>query len=416
MKVGRKWAPQSWDAALDRCAGEFKRISSTYGPDSIGVLGSARATNEENYLIQKFARVVLGTNNVDCCARVCHTPSAAALKAMLGAGAATNSFDDIEASNTIFIFGANPLENHPVVGARIRQHVLKSGANLIVADPRRTEIAAGATLHLRLKPGTNIPLLNALAHVIAAEDLVDHKFLRERVAEWDEFRAFIGDWTAERAEGVCGVPADDIRKAARLYATAKPSMSFHGLGLTEHTQGTEGVMALINLALITGNVGKPGTGINPLRGQNNVQGAAHMGCDPSTLTGSVAIDERRTLFESVWSAPLPRSKGYNLLSMMDEAEAGRLKALWVIGYDVLPTLANEAATRRAFRNLEFVVVQDLFITKTAKVAANIFLPAASVLRKGRYLHECRAPNPAGAKSRCAAGRSTHGLADHLRSC
>ena len=381
LKVGRKWVPLSWDAALEHCAGEFKRISLTYGPDSIGVLGSARATNEENYLTQKFARVVLGTNNVDCCARVCHTPSAAALKAMLGAGAATNSFDDIEASNTIFIFGVNPLENHPIVGARIRQHVLKSGANLIVVDPRRTEMAAGAALHLRLKPGTNIPLLNALAHVIAAEDLVDHKFLQERVTEWDEFRVFIEDWTAERAEAICGVPADDIRKAARLYATAKPSISFHGLGLTEHTQGTEGVMALINLALITGNIGKPGTGINPLRGQNNVQGAAHMGCDPSTLTGSVAIDERRTLFESVWNAPLPRNKGYNLLSMMDEAEAGRLKALWVIGYDVLPTLANEAATKRALRNLEFVVVQDLFITKTAKVAANIFLPAASVFEK-----------------------------------
>ena len=381
VKMGRKWTPLSWNTALERCAFELKRISSTYGPDSIGVLGSARATNEENYLVQKFARVVLGTNNVDCCARVCHTPSAAALKAMLGAGAATNSFDDIEASNTIFVFGANPLENHPIVGARIRQHVLKSGANLIVADPRDTELAAGATLHLRLKPGTNIPLLNALAHVIVTEDLVDHKFLQERVAEWDEFRAFIGDWAAERAEGICGVPAGDIRKAARLYATAKPSISFHGLGLTEHTQGTEGVMALINLALVTGNLAKPGTGINPLRGQNNVQGAAHMGCDPSTLTGSINIDERRTLFESVWNAPLPRSRGLNLLSMMDEAEAGRLKALWVIGYDVLPTLANVTATRRAFRNLEFVVVQDLFITKTAKVAANIFLPAASVFEK-----------------------------------
>jgi len=380
-KVGRTWTKLSWDAALDRCATEFQRISATHGPDALAVLGSARATNEENYLAQKFARVVLGTNNVDCCARVCHTPSAAALKTMLGAGAATNSFNDIEAANTIFVFGANPLENHPVVGARIRQHVLKSGAQLIVADPRLTELAEAASLHLRLRPGTNIPLLNALANVIVTDGLVDHQFVRDRVAEWDEFGVFIKDWTPERAEKICGVPADSIRQAARLYATAKPSISFHGLGLTEHTQGTEGVMALINLALITGNLGKPGTGINPLRGQNNVQGAAQMGCDPSTLTGSVAIDERRALFESVWNAPLPRSRGHNLMAMMDEAAAGRLKAMWIIGYDVLPTLANVSATRRAFRNLEFVVVQDLFITNTAKVAANIFLPAASVFEK-----------------------------------
>ena len=380
-KFGKRWVPLSWDDALEKCAGELKRISAAYGPDSIGVLGSARVTNEENYLAQKFARVVLGTNNVDCCARVCHTPSAAALKAMLGAGAATNSFNDIERSNTIFIFGANPLENHPIVGARIRQHVLKHGANLIVADPRNTEIAMAAKLHLRLRPGTNIPLLNALAQVIVTEELVDHTFLQDRVAEWDGFCAFIRNWPVERAQSICGIPADDIRNAARLYATAKPSISFHGLGLTEHTQGTEGVMALINLALITGNIGKPGTGINPLRGQNNVQGAAHMGCDPSTLTGSVTIDERRANFETIWDAPIPRSHGHHLLSMMDEAIAGRLKALWVIGYDVLPTLANVTATRRAFRNLEFVIVQDLFITKTAEAAATIFLPAASVFEK-----------------------------------
>jgi formate dehydrogenase major subunit len=380
-RSGQKWTPQSWDAALDHCAAEFRRIAASYGPDSIGVLGSARATNEENYLVQKFARVVLGTNNVDCCARVCHTPSAAALKAMLGAGAATNSFDDLELARTIFVFGANPLENHPVIGARIRQHVLKTGAGLIVADPRDTELARMAGVHLRLRPGTNIALLNGLAHVIAKEQLADRQFLRERVTEWTEFLAFIEAWTPERAESICGVSADTIRKAARLYATAKPSMSFHGLGLTEHTQGTEGVMALINLALMTGNIGKPGTGINPLRGQNNVQGAAHMGCDPATLTGSFPIDERREAFENVWKAPIPRTRGRDLLSMMDEADAGRLKSLFVIGYDVLPTLANMTATKRAFRKLEFVVIQDLFITETAKAAGHVFLPAASVFEK-----------------------------------
>lgn len=377
----RGWLPVSWDAALDRCAAEFARLSASHGPDSIGVLGSARATNEENYLTQKFARVVLGTNNVDCCARVCHTPSAAALKTMLGAGASTNSFDDIEQAQTILIVGSNPLENHPIVGARIRQHVLKHGANLIVADPRRTEITRVATIHLQLRPGTNIPLLNAMANVIVSDSFFADEFLKTRIKEWENFRAFVGTWSPERASGICGVPADDIRIAARLYAAHKPSMTFHGLGLTEHVQGTEGVMALINLALLTGNIGEPGAGMNPLRGQNNVQGAAQMGCDPSVLTGSVPIDERRASFESVWKAPIPRSHGLDLMGMMDAASAGRLKALWVIGYDILPTLADMNTTRRALKNLEFVVVQDLFITKTAEAVGDVFLPAASTFEK-----------------------------------
>ena len=377
----RNWLSVSWDAALDRCAAEFARILASYGPDSIGVLGSSRATNEENYLTQKFARVVLGTNNVDCCARVCHTPSAAALKTMLGAGASTNSFDDIERARTILILGSNPLENHPIVGARIRQHVLKHAANLIVVDPRRTEIARVATIHLQIRPGTNIPLLNAMANVIVSDTLFDDEFLKARVKDWENFCAFVKSWPPERASDICRVPADDIRVAASLYASQKPSMAFHGLGLTEHVQGTEGVMALINLALLTGNIGKPGTGMNPLRGQNNVQGAAQMGCDPSTLTGSVSIDERRALFESVWKAPISRSHGLDLMGMMDAANAGRLKALWVIGYDILPTLADMNTTRRALKNLEFVVVQDLFMTKTAETEGDVFLPAASTFEK-----------------------------------
>ncbi|MBI3677858.1 MAG: formate dehydrogenase subunit alpha [Proteobacteria bacterium] len=381
VRQGKTWLPVSWDDALARCAEEFQRILRAHGPDSIGVIGSARATNEENYLIQKFARVVLGTNNVDCCARVCHTPSAAALKAMLGAGASTNSFDDIEKARTIFVFGANPLENHPVVGARIRRQVLQHGARLIVADPRRTELASMATIHLAPRPGTNIALLNALAHTIVSENLIDPDFLAERVAGWDDFRNFIARWPAERAAEVCGVPAEDIRKAAQLYAREKPAMSFHGLGLTEHVQGTEGVMALINLALLSGNIGKPGTGINPLRGQNNVQGAAQMGCDPAILTGSVPLDERRSLFEGVWDAPIPRQRGFNLMAMIDEALAGRLKALWVVGYDILPTLADMNVTRRALKKLDFVVVQDLFLTDTAEAVGDLFLPAASAFEK-----------------------------------
>ena len=374
------WTRVSWDEALAFTARGLERTLREYGPQSIGVLGSARATNEENYLAQKFARAVLGTNNVDCCARVCHAPTAAAMKIMLGTGAATNSLDDIERTRTILLCGANATENHPIVGARIKEQVL-GGANLIVIDPRAIELAHYARIHLALRPGTNLPLLNALAHVIVAEKIYDNVFMSERVAEFDEFRAFINDWTPERAAAIGGVEAQLIREAARLYAMEKPSMCFHGLGVTEHTQGTDGVMALVNLALLTGNIGKPGTGINPLRGQNNVQGSAHMGCEPDNLTGYVSLTENKERFENVWRAPLPTAKGLNLMQMMDAAGGGTLKALWAIGYDVLLTNPNGAATRNALRSLDFLIVQDLFLNETARDCATVFLPAASIFEK-----------------------------------
>jgi formate dehydrogenase major subunit len=346
----------------------------------VGVLGSARVTNEENYLAQKFARVVIGTNNVDCCARVCHAPTAAAMKMMLGTGAATNSFDDIELARTILVCGSNTTENHPIVGARIKQAALR-GAGLIVIDPRRIELAQYAGVHLQPRPGTNIPLLNSLANTIVEEHLYDGEFVQQRVSHWESFREFISQWTAEHAAEISGVPAGLIREAARLYAINKPSMMFHGLGVTEHKQGTEGVMLLVNLALLTGNIGKRGAGVNPLRGQNNVQGSAHMGCEPSNLTGYVPIDAARQTFEQVWQAPLPTSTGLNLMEMMDAAEAGRLKALWAIGYDIFLTNPNTSATRRALEALELVIVQDMFLNETAREFGTIFLPAASSFEK-----------------------------------
>lgn len=374
------WTPVSWDDAIAVIAAGFKRSLEKYGPQSVAVLGSARATNEENYVAQKFARAVLGTNNVDCCARVCHAPSAAAMKTMLGTGAATNSLEDIERARTILVCGANATENHPVVGARIKQQAL-GGANLIVIDPRAIELARLARIHLALRPGTNLALLNALAHVIVEEELYDKAWVHERVSGFDEFRAFLHDWTPERAETICGVGSQLIREAARLYATQKPSMCFHGLGLTEHTQGTEGVMALINLALLTGNIGKAGSGINPLRGQNNVQGSAHMGCEPDNLTGYVSLPENKARFETVWHAPLPAGKGLNLMQMIDAAGEGKLKALWAIGYDVVLTNANAAATKKALANLDLLIVQDLFLNETARECGTVFLPAASFFEK-----------------------------------
>src|ERR1041385_4430403 len=374
------WRPLSWDEAISPTATRLQQIAKEHGPNSVGVLGSARATNEENYLTQKFARVVIGTNNVDCCARVCHTPTAAAMKLMLGTGAATNAYNDIEKAQTILVCGANATANHPIVGARIKQAALK-GAKLIVIDPRQIELARYADVHLRLKPGTNIPLLNAMACTIVEERLVDYHFASERVAEWDEFCEFIQAFTPEKAATICGVEADLIRQAARLYAMTKPAICFHGLGVTEHTQGTEGVMCLVNLALLTGNVGKPGAGINPLRGQNNVQGAAHMGCDPGILTGSVSLEEALPQFESVWHSPIPETQGLNLLEMMDAAETGKLKALWTIGYDIALTNANFTATERALRSLDFIIVQDMFLNETARRFGSIFLPATSSFEK-----------------------------------
>ena len=386
IRTNDGWLQVTWDDAISFTARRLKCMLAECGPQSIGILGSARGTNEEAYLAQKFARTVIGTNNVDCCARVCHTPTAAAMKLMIGTGAATNSYNDIEKAKTILICGSNPTENHPIVGARIKQAAL-AGANLIVIDPRTIELAQYATIHLQPRPGTNIPLLNALAYTIVEEQLFDQQFRKERVSEWDEFCDFIKAFPPEEVENTCGVKADLIRQAARLYATGKPSMCFHGLGVTEHAQGTEGVMCLVNLALLTGNIGKAGTGINPLRGQNNVQGAAHMGCDPGILTGSVPIDEARPLFESIWNAPVPHSHGLNMLEMMDAAEAGKLKALWTIGYDVALTNANAAITERALRSLDLVIVQDMFLNETARQFGSVFLPAASSFeRDGTFMN------------------------------
>lgn len=382
------WERVGWDEALDFTAERLQTIIARHGPDAVGVLGSARASNEENYLAQKFARVVLGTHNVDCCARVCHTPSAKALKTMLGTGAATNAFDDIEAANVFLLCGANPTENHPIVGARIKQRVLQ-GARLIVVDPRRTELAALADVHLALRPGRNVPLFNAMAATLIAEGLVDRDFLTARVSGFADYAAFVAAYAPEQMAEPCGVRAEDIRAAARLYAQGRPSMCFHGLGVTEHLQGTEGVMALVNLALLTGNLGKPGAGINPLRGQNNVQGAAQMGCDPASLTGAQSITDAAPRFEALWGCKLPAAHGLDLLQMMDAARAGTFKALWALGYDIYLSLAHAADTGAALSRLELLVVQDLFLNRTAAFGT-VFLPAASVFEKeGTFMNSDR---------------------------
>jgi formate dehydrogenase major subunit len=380
VRDGGAWREVSWQEVIELVATKLTAIRDTAGPDAIGVLGSARATNEDNYVAQKLARVVLGTNNVDCCARVCHAPSAAALAAMFGTGASTSSFDDIELASTIVVVGANSTESHPIVGDRIRQ-VARRGTNLIVIDPLNTELSASANLHLRPRPGTDIPLLNAIAATIVEERLVDRAFLDDRVQGVAELQAHVAAWAPEHAATVCGVDASAIREAARRIASDRPTLFFHGLGVTEHVQGTETVMCIANIALLTGNVGMPGTGVNPLRGQNNVQGAAHMGCEPKRLTGYAPIAEARERFERVWGVPIPITPGLDLMQMLDAAERGELKALWAIGYDILLTNPTGDRTRRALSQLDLVIVQDLFLNETAREYATVFLPAASSFEK-----------------------------------
>jgi formate dehydrogenase major subunit len=389
IRRGATWEAVSWEEATSFVAARLSGIINEHGPQSVGMVGSARGTNEENYIVQKFARIALRTNNVDCCARVCHAPTAAAMKRTLGTGAATNSFDDIERASCFLIAGCNPTEAHPIVGARIKQAVLR-GAKLIVIDPREIELTRYATLHLALKPGTNVALFNSLAHVIVEEGLTDEYAMRERIRDFGEFREFIREWTPERAQAICEVEAEQIREAARLYARTNPAMAFHGLGMTEHLQGTEGVMALVNLALLTGNFGKPGSGVNPLRGQNNVQGSAHMGCEPGHLTGYVPIDQGRDLFEFKWCKPLPIEPGLNLLEMLDAAGNDKLKGFWAVGYDVALTNPATKETEAALANVDLVIVQDLFVNELARKFANVLLPAASPFEKdGTFMNSER---------------------------
>ena len=384
-----EWQAVSWSEAIGFTASRLREIVARDGNHSVGVLGSARATNEDNYLAQKFARVIFGTNNIDCCARVCHTPSAAAMKMMLGTGAATNSFVDIELARTIMICGANPTENHPIVGARIRQ-AIRNGTKLIVIDPRRTELTKYAAVHLQLRSGTDVPLLNSIAHTIIEEGLVDRTFVENRVGEFEKFRSFVSEYSPESVAHTCDVSAESIREVARIYASEKPAMCFHGLGLTEHVQGTEDVMCLINLALLTGNIGRRGAGINPLRGQNNVQGSAQMGCDPGILTGSQPIEASRESFERIWKAPIPFEKGLNAMQMIDAAGSGRLKALWAIGYDIYHSSANANLTKVALQGLELVIIQDMFLNATAREFGHVFFPAASSFeRDGTFMNSER---------------------------
>ena len=381
LRQGDKWVELSWTAALDRIAEEWTHIKEAHGPDALATISSSRGTNEENYLFGKFMRCVIGSNHIDNCARVCHSATVTGMMETLGASAATNSIDDLDLAKLILVVGANPTESHPVLGARIKQAV-RRGVPLVVIDPRRTELARLADLHLQLHPGTNVALLNGIGHVIAKEHLTDVAFVRDRTDGFEEWLKVVEDCTPALTSKLTGVPAHLIAEAARRYATSGGSMAVHGLGMTEHRWGSHGVMALVNLALATGNIGKPGTGINPLRGQNNVQGACDVGSLPTYFAGYQPFDspELAAAHLAITGRPLPTTRGMKTPDMWDAALAGTLKSLWIIGYDVAQTDPNLKKVHAALKNLDFLIVQDLFLSETAKLA-HLVIPGASFLEK-----------------------------------
>ena len=372
----------SWDEAYDYIIDKIKNIRADFGPDAIAGISSARCTNEENYLMQKFIRAVVGTNNIDCCARVCHSPTALGMQRAFGTGAATNSVIDIKYTDCMMVIGANPTVAHPVTGAKMKQAAMK-GTTLIVIDPREIELAKYAQHFLQLRPGTNVALLNMMLYYIIDEGLEDKNFIEGRTEGYDDFMNNIRQLDMNAMESITGVDREKVRAAAISYASAPNAMSFHGLGVTEHSQGTFTVQQIADLAMITGNIGRRGVGVNPLRGQNNVQGAADMGAQPHQGAGYLDItkpDIKNLYMDFYKGAELPLEEGYKIPEMFDAAIAGDLKAMWIIGEDVVQTDPNTKKVKEALSSLDMLIVQELFMTETA-LLADVVLPGASFLEK-----------------------------------
>ena len=387
--ITEPWREVSWDDAIAFAARRLKEIQAAYGADSIGGITSSRCTNEEVFVVQKMVRAAFGNNNVDTCARVCHSPTGYGLKTTLGTSAGTQDFKSVAQADVIMVIGANPTDAHPVFASRMKRR-LRQGARLIVIDPRRIDLVRSphitADHHLQLQPGTNVAVVNAMSHVIADEGLIDEAYVAERCdpvlyAEWREFIARPEN-SPEALEAVTGVPAAELRAAARLYAAGPNSAIYYGLGVTEHSQGSTMVMAMANLAMATGNIGREGVGVNPLRGQNNVQGSCDMGSFPHEFSGyrHVSDDVVREQFETLWGAELRSEPGMRIPNMLDAAVTGEFKALFVQGEDVAQSDPNTLHVQAALEAMDLVIVQDLFLNETARYA-HVFLPGTSFLEK-----------------------------------
>ncbi|ADI30809.1 formate dehydrogenase subunit alpha [Methylotenera versatilis] len=384
-----EWQQVSWDEAFSYAASEITRIQAKYGKASVGGITSSRCTNEEVYVVQKLVRAVFGVNNVDTCARVCHSPTGYGLKQTIGESAGTQTFDSVMQSDVIFVIGANPTDGHPVFASQMKRR-LREGAKLIIADPRAIDLVDSphvkADYHLKLQPGTNVALISAIAHVIVTEGLVNEEFVKER-CEWDSFvewRDFVAlPQNSPEVLGLAmGVPAEELRAAARLYATGGNAAIYYGLGVTEHSQGSTMVMGIANLAMATANIGREGVGVNPLRGQNNVQGSCDMGSMPHEYPGyrHVSDEATRELFEGAWGRPLSNDPGLRIPNMLDNAIEGSFKAIYCVGEDIVQSDPNTQHVTHALENMECVIVQDLFLNETA-MFAHVFFPGASFLEK-----------------------------------
>jgi formate dehydrogenase major subunit len=388
-RITDPWREVSWDEAIAHAAGQFKRIQAQHGRDAVGGITSSRCTNEETYLVQKLIRAAFGNNNVDTCARVCHSPTGYGLGQTFGTSAGTQTFRSVEHSDVIMVIGANPTDAHPVFASRMKKRI-REGATLIVVDPRRIDLVASphvqADFHLQLRPGTNVALVTALAHVIVTEGLLDEGFIAERCEErsFQQWREFVAraDNSPEAMEAVTGVPAQQVRGAARLYATGGNAAIYYGLGVTEHAQGSTMVMGIANLAMATGNIGREGVGVNPLRGQNNVQGSCDMGSFPHELPGYRHVSDTsvRTEFEAAWGVALSAEPGLRIPNMFEAALEGSFKGLYVQGEDIVQSDPDTQHVTEALSRLECLVVQDIFLNETAKYA-HVFLPGSSFLEK-----------------------------------
>ena len=387
--IDQPWREVSWDEAIEYAADKLRDVQLRNGVDSIGGITSSRCTNEEVFVVQKMIRAAFGNNNVDTCARVCHSPTGYGLKQTFGTSAGTQDFKSVENADVIMVIGANPTDAHPVFGSRMKKR-LREGAALIVIDPRSTDLVRSphieAASHLQLRPGTNVAVINALAHVIMTEGLADRDFIAERCegetfARWEEFIR-LPENSPEACAELSGVPAEEIRRAARIYAEGRNSAIYYGLGVTEHSQGSTMVMGMANLAMATGNLGRDGVGINPLRGQNNVQGACDMGSFPHEVSGyrHVSDDVVREQFLQVWGVELQSAPGMRIPNMLDSAITGDFKALFVQGEDIAQSDPNTHHVTQALASMELVIVQDLFLNETSKFA-HVFLPGTSFLEK-----------------------------------
>jgi len=376
------WREASWDEALDYVAERLLDLRARFGPDSITANASAKATNEDSYLLQKYLRQIIGTNNIDHCARLCHAGSVAGLQLALGSSAMSNAIAEMPDLECFMVIGSNTAETHPVIATFLKQAVRKNGARLIVIDPRQTEMTHFAELWLREKPGTDTALFNAIAHVIVAEKLYNETFIAARTEGFEEYVAGLAEKTPEWAQAITGVSADDIRRAARIYAGARAAAMYWGMGISQSTHGTDNTLTLTNLALLCGHIGRPGTGLNPLRGQNNVQGCSDVGGVPNFYTAYQPVTDPtvRAKFEIAWRVPLPAVPGLTTTEMVDGILTGQVKGWYVMGENPLMSEPNLAHARHAVEHLAFFVAQDIFFNET-NVYADVILPAASFAEK-----------------------------------